>query len=130
MDGHAFTAVAYLFLPQHMRTWTHCFALIIAVAYLFLPKQMRTRAHGFALVWLLQQLSTVASGLVHQNVSVLCGEDPTLVECAHNALQGCDLCLAVWNGFFIQNEALRAWRKLCSSDTPREYRVLSFSAVH
>lgn len=74
---------------------------------LFLPEEMRAGADSSALVRLLQQLGTVAGGLVHQHVSVLWGEDPALVQSAHNALQRCDLCFAVWYGFFVQYKGLQ-----------------------
>ncbi len=74
---------------------------------LFLPEKMRAGADSSALVCLLQQLGAVAGGLVHQHVPVLWGEDSRLVQSTHNALQRCDLCFAVWYGFFIQYECLQ-----------------------
>ena len=68
---------------------------------------MRAGADGSALVCLLQQLGAVAGGLVHQHVPVLWGEDSALVQSAHDALQRCDLCFAVWYGFLIQYERLQ-----------------------
>ena len=68
---------------------------------------MRAGADGSALVCLLQQLGAVAGGLVHQHVPVLWGEDSALVQSAHDALQRCDLCFAVWYGFLIQYECLQ-----------------------
>ena len=44
---------------------------------------------------------------MHQHIPVLWGEDSALVQSAHNALQRCDLCFAVWYGFFIQYECLQ-----------------------
>lgn len=68
---------------------------------------MRAGADSSALVCLLQQLSAVPGGLVHQHVPVFWGEDSALVQSTHNALQRRDLCFAVWYGFFIQYECLQ-----------------------
>ena len=84
--------------------------------HLFLPEQVRAGADSSALVRFLQQLGTVARGLVHQHVPVLWGEDAALVQGAHNALQRCDLCFAVRDGFFVQNECLRSAAESCSAE--------------
>ncbi len=73
----------------------------------FLPEEMRAGADSSALVCLLQQLGAVASSLVYQHIPVLWREDSALVQSAHNALQRCDLCFAVWYGFLIQYECLQ-----------------------
>lgn len=69
--------------------------------HLFLPEQVRAGADSSALISFLQQLGTVARGLVHQHIPVLWGEDAALVQGAHNALQRCDLGFAVRDGFFV-----------------------------
>ncbi len=106
---------------------------------LFLPEEMRAGADSPALVCLLQQLGAVPSSLVHQHVSVLWGEDSALVQSAHNALQRCDLCFAVWYGFFVQYECLQIaagsgeriamwWTAVHTMQLDSAYRACNFQA--
>ena len=96
------------------------------VTDLFLPEKIRAGAHSSALISFLQQLGAVAGGFVDQHIAVLWRKNPALVQSAHNALQRCYLCFAVWYGLLIQYESLHSPKSWVSS-RPACNNLLGFS---